>query len=98
MQRRREQQDTAAYLRLDTAFHAAFFEHCQNPYLSDAYQTIAAKMAAMRHRLGDHADHMAKSFAEHSQIAEAVEAGEIDRALKILEGHIGRKEGSYWTL
>ena len=98
MQQRREQTDTAGYLRLDTAFHAAFFQHCRNPYLSDAYQTIAAKMAAMRHRLGDHDDHMAKSFDEHRQIAEAVAAGEIDRALKILEGHIGRKEGSYWNL
>ena len=98
MRERREQADTAGYLRLDTAFHAAFFAHCRNSYLSDAYQTIAAKMAAMRHRLGDHDDHMAKSFVEHSEIAEAVEAGAIDRALQILEGHIGRKEGSYWIL
>jgi DNA-binding GntR family transcriptional regulator len=98
MAERREQNDTAGYLDLDTRFHAAFFEHCENSYLSDAYQIIAAKMAALRNRLGDQPDHMAKSFAEHKLIVTAVAAGQIEKALEILEGHIGRKEGSYWKL
>ncbi len=98
MAERRENGDTAGYLDLDSRFHATFFEHCNNRYLSDAYQIIAAKMAALRNRLGDHSDHMAKSFAEHQQIATMVAAGEIEMALEILEGHVGRKEGSYWEL
>ncbi len=98
MAKRRKNHDTAGYLDLDTRFHAAFFEHCDNQYLSDAYQIIASKMAALRNRLGDHPDHMAKSFADHKKIAAAVADGEIDKALAILEGHIGRKEGSYWKL
>ncbi len=94
----RARHDTSGYLDLDTRFHQAFFEHCDNGYLSDAYLTIAAKMAALRNRLGDHPDHMAKSFVEHRAIADAVAAGDRGRALEILEGHIGRKEGSYWKL
>jgi DNA-binding GntR family transcriptional regulator len=94
----RKRNDIVGYLDLDTRFHATFFDHCDNIYLSDAYQTIAAKMAALRNRLGDHPDHMAKSFVEHRWIGEAVTNGEIDKALDILEGHIGRKEGSYWKL
>lgn len=90
--------DDRAYLACDTAFHQALFAHADNRFLDDAYQTIAAKMAALRNRLGAHPEHMAKSFAEHRAMAEAVAAGRITDALAILPRHIGRKEGSYWRL
>lgn len=90
--------DDAGYLRLDARFHDELFLHTDNAFLHDAYQTISAKMAALRNRLGAHADHMAKSFREHRDIARLVREGAIDEAEAVLVAHIGRKEGSYWNL
>ncbi len=88
--------DPAGYLRLDSRFHLTLFAHCDNAYLSDANQVIAARMAALRNRLGTDPAHMKKSFEEHKAIAKAVKRGNADKAIAVLEGHIGRKEGSYW--
>ena len=96
MTRARRAGDTAEYLRQDSAYHATIFDYCDNAYLADAYQTIAAKMAALRTQLGGDPEHMRKSYEEHKAIAKAVRGRDVDEALSILEGHIGRKEGSYW--
>ena len=90
--------DASAYLALDTAFHQHFFDCADNPFLNDAYQAIAQKMAAIRNRLGRHPDHMAKSFDEHIAMTAAVKREDTDEALRILRAHIDRKEGSYWDL
>lgn len=92
----RAEHDTRRYLQLDTAWHDALFEHSDNGYLAEAYRTIRAKMAVLRTHLGTDEAHMAKSFDEHCRMAEAVAAGQLDEALGMLEGHIARKEGSYW--
>ncbi len=92
----REAGDTSAYLRLDNRFHACFFAHCDNAFLAEAYNTLAAKMAALRTRLGTDPGHMKKSYEEHKAMARAVAERRVEDALEILEGHIGRKEGSYW--
>lgn len=94
----RERRDDRAYLRLDARFHDELFLHTDNAFLLDAYQTIAAKMAALRNRLGAHADHMEKSFREHRRILALLEQGEVEAAEAVLVAHIGRKEGSYWNL
>lgn len=90
--------DDKSYLNLDTAFHQAFFDHADNPFLDDAYQTIASKMAALRTRLGGHPHHMEKSYQEHAAMRDCVRNQDIDEATRILIAHIGRKEGSYWNL
>ncbi len=94
----REAGDDRLYLQLDTRFHQVLFDHADNDYLNEAYQTIASKMAALRNRLGAHADHMAKSYAEHCRIAELAAEGALEEARNLLIAHIGRKEGSYWNL
>ena len=96
MEAARAEQDDPTYLRLDTAFHQAIVDAAGNDFLNDAYQTIASKMAALRNRLGAHADHMAKSFIEHKRILEQCDGGDLKGAIKTLVAHIGRKEGSYW--
>ncbi len=90
--------DDRRYLQLDTRFHQVFFDHTDNAFLNEAYQTIAAKMAALRNRIGAHPDHMTKSYAEHRHIAELVAGGKLEEATAVLTAHIGRKEGSYWSL
>lgn len=94
----REAGDDRGYLLLDTAFHQVLFDHADNRFLNEAYQTIAAKMAALRNRLGAHPDHMAKSYGEHRRIAALVAAAALEEATRLLVAHIGRKEGSYWNL
>lgn len=93
----REKQDDKTYLHLDTDFHQHLVDATGNPFMNDAYQTIASKMAALRNRLGSHPDHMEKSFREHILIVERLEANDIDGATEVLVSHIGRKEGSYWN-
>jgi DNA-binding GntR family transcriptional regulator len=94
----RDAGDDAEYLALDTSFHQAFFDFSGNRFLDEAYAGISLKMTALRNRLGRHPDHMAKSFREHVEIAEAVGRADLDATLRILRGHIDRKEGSYWDL
>ncbi len=98
MAQARERGDDRRYLGLDTRFHQVLFDHADNAYLNEAYQTIASKMAALRNRLGDHPDHMAKSFDEHRRIAALAAEGRLEEARDLLTAHIGRKEGSYWNL
>ena len=88
--------DVQRYLSLDTAFHEAIIHASGNPYFIRAYGLIAAKMAAMRYKLGRDLHHMARSMEEHDQIAQLIRRRAIRRAEKILIGHIARKEGSYW--
>lgn len=94
----RQNDDTKTYLHLDTDFHGLFFDYCDNPYLKEAYRLIAAKMAVLRLQLGTDPAHMEKSYREHLDICAAVAAGQVAPALEILEGHIARKEGSYWNM
>lgn len=97
MRAARKSGDDQEYLREDTNFHQIILDCSDNRFLRDAYLTIATKMAALRNRLGRHPDHMAKSFDEHVRIYQALNSDDLPQALQILEYHIGRKEGSYWT-
>ncbi len=92
----RQASNTAEYLRLDTAFHECFFTFGENRYLADCYRLISGRMATLRYRLGTDPSHMQKSYEEHLEIADCARERRLQDALTILEGHIGRKEGSYW--
>ena len=94
----RESGDDKTYLTLDTEFHQTILDRADNPFLDDAYQTIAAKMATLRTRLGGHPHHMEKSYREHIAIRDLVREEKTDEAIELLVAHIGRKEGSYWNL
>ena len=41
---------------------------------------------------------MQKGFAEHQHLGLLVQAGDLDTALAVLEGHISRSADSYWRL
>jgi DNA-binding GntR family transcriptional regulator len=96
MDRAWEASDALGYRRLDSRFHLAFFEHCANRYLLDAYQLIAGKMAALRTRLSSSPDHVKKSYVEHINMAERIRRGDLKGTLRVLDGHIGLRQGSYW--
>jgi DNA-binding GntR family transcriptional regulator len=94
----RESGQTRAYLRLDTQFHQAIFDHADNGFLNEAYQTIASKLAALRNRLESHPDHLKKGFIEHLRLAELVTLGDENQARAVLDSHIARRDGSFWVL
>jgi DNA-binding GntR family transcriptional regulator len=91
-------EDFSEYLRLDSQFHQAIFDHANNVFLRDAYQTIAAKLAALRTRLPLHRDYLEKGFVEHLRLSELIATADIERALSVLEEHISRQGDSFWRL
>ena len=86
------------YLSLDAAYHQCLFDCSKNCFLNDAYQAISQKMAAIRYRLGDHPEHIKKSYKEHCELAKAVKKEDLKLSLKILGRHIDRNQGSYWRV
>ena len=83
--------DAVAYGRADTRFHASFLDACGNPYLQQAYQLAAAKVAALRIHLTAHVvERRAQSFAEHREMVACFAEGRIADMLAILSGHIDR--------
>ncbi len=95
-----QSQNFREYLRLDSQFHQSIFDHADNVFLSDAYQTIAAKLAALRTRLPLHVDYLKKGYGEHLRLSELIAAGDLARALIVLEMHISRQEdpSGTWTM
>ena len=87
--------DTRAYLALDTEYHEQFFRHCGNRYMAESYSLLAGKIAALRTHLAARPKHTEKSFAEHREMVEAIDRGEIDACLNLLDRHIGRTRKSY---
>jgi DNA-binding GntR family transcriptional regulator len=92
------QEDTKRYSRCDFDFHQTLFRLAANPYLTAAHQAFAAKIAAVRNRLGAQPEHMAKSYAEHVELLDLVERGEVAAAVGLLERHIRYKGESFWPV
>jgi DNA-binding GntR family transcriptional regulator len=95
MKRARSRNDLRDYLDADTAFHEAFFVHCQNAYLRDAYSLHVGKIAALRTHLAVKPMHTEKSFAEHKEITRLVAEGALQEALCVLDVHIERSRTTY---
>ena len=93
-----ERADPAAYTAADGAFHEAIFAHAGNPYFDAARRPFAARMAAIRNRLGATPEHMAKSYAEHLALLAHLERGEAAPAAALLERHIRHKGASFWSV
>jgi DNA-binding GntR family transcriptional regulator len=90
-------QDARNYSSFDGDFHQTLFSLAANPFLTAAGHAFAAKMAAVRNRLGAHPEHMAKSFDEHVELLALVEARDVDSAVHLLERHIRYKGESFWS-
>ena len=79
---------TDYYRKLDTEFHDQSFRYAENPYLSHAYNAIAAKVLAMRNRLTFPHNHLRVSIGEHREIVRALDEGHLGNACKLIEYHI----------
>jgi DNA-binding GntR family transcriptional regulator len=90
--------DARSYSRFDGDFHQSLFRLASNPFLTAAGQAFAAKVAAVRNRLGAHPEHMAKSYDQHVELLALVERSEFDAAVDLLEQHIRHKGESFWNV
>lgn len=81
--------DQRTYLALDTDFHLVFFDYCDNQYLKNAYALYSGKIAALRTHLANKPQHTSLSFNEHGEIVAAVDSGQVETLMKVLEQHIG---------
>lgn len=87
--------DVRAYLGLDTEFHLAFFAHCRNSYLQNAYGLYSGKIAALRTHLANKPQHTQMSMQEHKAIVRAVRSRDMADLARILGDHIGRTQETY---
>jgi DNA-binding GntR family transcriptional regulator len=92
------EQDARSYSRIDGEFHQTLFRLAANPFLTAAGQAFAAKMAAVRNRLGAHPEHMAKSYDQHLELLTLIERSDLEAALDLLERHIRHKGESFWSV
>lgn len=98
MRSARGAEDGKAYARADTRFHEAFFAHCNNTYLANAYHSISGRVAALRaHLSASKASEQVTSFQEHLEIIESFEAGNVEQIVTTLSSHILRAATAYET-
>ncbi len=81
--------DFQAYGMADATFHQALFTHCGNPYLQQAYQLVAGRMAAVRNNLSYRMlfDDLF-SHEEHKTMALLFASGKIDEFNTVIADHI----------
>lgn len=90
--------NTSQYSELDGTFHDTLFDLASNPYLTRARGVFAARMEAIRNRLGLTKEHTAKSFAEHKNLVELIEGCKTDEAVAVLHLHITKKGAGFWSV
>lgn len=83
------------YLSLDTRFHEAIFNHCENEYLTASYARYVGKIAALRTHLSRLPQHTQLSFNEHKLIASAARRGDLQKIRQLLSAHIDRTRQAY---
>lgn len=94
MKAARTKDERKTYLELDAEFHDLFFALCGNPFLQQAYNPIADRIAALRTRLCAHGP-ATECLVEHDAIAALGRQGAHEEMVARLSAHIGRVAGSY---
>jgi len=96
MCRAQKKADRRVYARADSRFHAAFLDHCDNPYLRSAYLLASGRVGALRAHLSAHVTgEPERSFDEHRVMIDLWGKGKIAQIEAVLIEHIMRTETSY---
>lgn len=83
--------DQQAYARADTAYHAAFFAHCGNRLVINAYSLADARVATLRTLLTVPEDQRRQSsFDENVRLRQLLASGDMAAFNAMLGGHISR--------
>jgi DNA-binding GntR family transcriptional regulator len=83
-----ETEDREAYAEANAAFHDAIYEGAHNTLLADLVRTTRRRAAPYRRAQFEEPGRLAKSHAEHRRIADAIAAGDADRAYTVMRAHI----------
>jgi DNA-binding GntR family transcriptional regulator len=85
--------DLAAFAVADRCFHAEIVRSAGNQILSRLYDQLRDRQLRMGVAVMHvHPDRTAQNLAEHTEIYEALRAGDGDRAAAAVLGHLGRVE------
>ncbi len=88
--------DDVRYGHADSAFHLALFLHSGNPYLRDAYDLVAGKIAALRTAMSrQFGDAREVSVSEHRAVMDFVGQGDFAGLERLLRIHIDRTVDAY---
>lgn len=90
-----EEGDRLSYRRLDARFHEIIVAASGNPYVVAAYDTIAAKIGALRTRAQDADDVVRQSLRMHAALLAHLEAGDADSFCTLLARHIANTGRDY---
>lgn len=86
-----EADDEVGYGHCDSAFHEAFFAHCGNPYVVNAYALVSSKIAALRTNMAKQFSNARQiSLQEHRAMISFIDAGDFAQLESLLAGHVGR--------
>ncbi|WP_345174302.1 GntR family transcriptional regulator [Streptomyces lavendulae] len=85
--------DLPALMAADRGFHAEIVRHAGNQILSRLYDQLRDRQLRMGVALlHAHPDRVELTLAEHSEILDALRAGDADTAAAAVRGHVGRVE------
>ncbi|MEU8431807.1 GntR family transcriptional regulator [Streptomyces sp. NPDC029216] len=85
--------DLAAMMAADRCFHAEIVRHAGNQILSRLYDQLRDRQLRMGVALlHAHPERVERTLAEHTEILDALRAGDREAAAAAVRGHIGRVE------
>ncbi|MET9695383.1 GntR family transcriptional regulator [Streptomyces sp. NPDC006529] len=83
--------DLSALIAADRCFHAEIVRSAGNRILSRLYDQLRDRQLRMGARLlHAHPERIEKTLAEHTEILDALRAGDADGAAAAVRGHVGR--------
>jgi DNA-binding GntR family transcriptional regulator len=81
----------ARYQIDDNAFHMAFFDHCSNSLLREAYELFLPRIRALRTNLSTHDPYLLeRSYREHGDMVRLLREDKVDAVAEMLGAHIAR--------
>ncbi|WP_347268467.1 GntR family transcriptional regulator [Paracoccus sp. (in: a-proteobacteria)] len=96
MDQARRDDKLLAYTQADDVFHRTFFDHCANPYYTQAYDLISGRISALRAHLSVPLQiYRTRAYDEHLAMGKAAAEREEDRLIAILSEHIEAMTGNY---
>lgn len=90
--------DVALIFEHDSDFHLSVARLCGNPHLYELFEKLDAKIQLLRLVLHLPPERLAAFVAQHSQIVDAVEIGDVEKAKEIMTSHILGQLDYYQTI
>jgi DNA-binding GntR family transcriptional regulator len=80
--------DVQGFFEANAAFHDAFFETSGNRMLAAVYHRLVGQIARHRLRSLELRGDLRRSISEHEAILRAAQAGDVERAVRLVSEHI----------